>query len=425
MERDDRISAVLLDDEADSDYIRGVVAASAAEHLDVVAVSDPDSVIPAVRENTASVLILDMRGAAAREVARDALRSKPTLAVYFWTAFAADEDFRDIETSLNPVTRCAKGSKLADAPFAPTALRRSLVDPVRSLHRRPTVAPLPKEEFPPTTLSSAFRMGVDDFERLSFESARKLVREVREQSKAIVTHVFQNSSAEWLLIAGPNMDVIRWGATLGNMPDTVRIKELGNRYKYVPFLFTRPVIADDLELAGHTSWAECPPGEYYPSLGIDFVDEEGPTRQIHFDTGTPKTLLSCAMLVDSGVIDEPGPLDIRPGVRLPFGEFEWIDRVISVLLNDGSDSRRIKMRPLIILDWDESPFMRVCPHGECPGSDKSQAGWLCGRRLSGLLGRDVLMEGIALVLDGGTRTTRFVRKAEGTRPRPRWPWTER
>ena len=117
-----------------------------------------------------------------------------------------------------------------------------------------------------------------------------------------------------LLIAGPNIDVIRWGATLANMPDSQRISELGNRFGYMPLLFTRAMEVDEIDSPlGSRGWTECPPGDFYPCLGIDFTGGSTGTQQIHFDTGAVKTFLSLSRLEDAGVAGAILPIDIRPG----------------------------------------------------------------------------------------------------------------
>jgi hypothetical protein len=258
-------------------------------------------------------------------------------------------------------------------------------------------------------------MSVDEYNAMDLQDARALLAEAQIEASPIVKHIFENSDAEWLLVAGPEAEVIRWGASLANLPDTRRMIDLGHRYESAPILFTRPVEADDAEIStAGVGWRECPPGDYYPSLGVDFLGGSADTYQLHFDTGTPKTLLSYEVLVDSGVMEGAAPMDLRPGVREPSSPFQWVDRPVELVVSDGTSSRHLAVRPIVVMDWLTSPFMRRCSHGHCPGSRPG----VCGRREAGMLGRDTLIEGgLAIVLDGTTRTTRFYDPGPGKAPK--------
>jgi hypothetical protein len=210
------------------------------------------------------------------------------------------------------------------------------------------------------------------------------------------------------------------------MPDSRRISELGNRFGYIPLLFTRAMEVDEIDSPlGSRGWTECPPGDFYPCLGIDFTGGSTGTQQIHFDTGAVKTFLSLSRLQTAGVAGNILPIDIRPGER-GAQKFQYIDREIRILLSDGGEASALKIRAIVVFDWDQSPFARPCRHGNCPGTRREGPSdkWICGRREVGLLGRDVLTEGrLQVVLDGAERKTRFLRQDDEIGPRKR-PWRD-
>lgn len=422
-----KVKALLVDDEFRSDYIQGVIRTARPLGLQIRGV-DPKDVISAVSKYDPEVLIVDAKiKASPRQLARSAVRQRPELAIFFWTGFTGDEDFADLGTSLNPLIRCDVGVKAPRADTSQEILEDSLVAPIQALVERST----PLDYWPlreaTEAASRVFHMSVDVFSGLSIPEARELVDEAHREASGLVHYIFENSEAEWLLIAGPNMDVIRWGATLANMPDSRRISELGNRFGYIPLLFTRAMEVDEIESPmGSRGWTECPPGDFYPCLGIDFTGSSTATQQIHFDTGAVKTFLSLGRLQAAGVAGDILPIDIRPGER-GAQKFQYIDREVRILLSDGGEASPLKVRAIVVFDWDQSPFARPCRHGNCPGTRREGPSdrWICGRREVGLLGRDVLIEGrLQIVLDGAERKTRFLRQDdEGTGPRRR-PWRD-
>jgi hypothetical protein len=418
------VSALLVDDEVSSDFIQGVVKLAAELGLHIRPVEE-GAAVSAISEYGPDVLILDAKiRTSPRQLARLAVKQKPGLAVFFWTAFAADEDFDELSTSLNPLVDCGVGIKVPRADTSSEILGDSLVLPVLALaekSERRHIRPLPGG---PAARAEVFHTAVDEFNEMTIASARRLVAEGQEEAADIVHHIFDNSEAEWLLLAGPGMDVIRWGATLANMPDSRRIYTLGQRFGYIPLLFTRPVEVDQIDFQGVRKWSECPPGDYYPCLGIDFKGDPTSTQQIHLDTGAVKTLLSLERLEEAGVVGEYSPIDIRPGEHRAT-MFQFIDREVQILLSDGGEAAALELRVYVIFDWTKSPFSRICHHGSCPGSQRigSSGTWSCGRREVGLLGRDVLIEGrLRIVLDGAERKTRFLRADDDRGGPRREPW---
>ena len=423
-----KVEALLVDDEVRSEYIQGVIRTALLLGLQIRGV-DPKNVISAVAKYGPEVLIVDAKiKMSPRQLARSAVRQRPEMAIFFWTGFTGDEDFEDLGTSLNPLIRCDVGVKAPRADTSQEILEESLVAPIHALVERSSATldywPLRDAV---KTASRIFHMSVDEFSSVSIPEARELIDEAHREASGLVHYIFDNSEAEWLLVAGPNIDVIRWGATLANMPNSRRISELGNRFGYIPLLFTRAMEVDEIDSPlGSRGWTECPPGDFYPCLGIDFVGGSTGTHQIHFDTGAVKTFLSLSRLEDAGVAGAILPIDIRPGER-GAQKFQYIDREVRILLSDGGEAASLKVRAIAVFDWDQSPFARPCRHGNCPGTrrDGPADRWICGRREVGLLGRDVLTEGrLQIVLDGAERKTRFLRQDdEGIGPRRR-PWRD-
>lgn len=422
------VSAVLIDDEARSDYIQGVINTARRLGLEIRAVEEED-VESAVSEYSPEVLIVDAKiKTNPRQLARRAIKRDPKLAVFFWTGFAVDEEFEELGTSLNPLIRCGVGIKVPRADTSQEILKESLVAPVKALAGRTANQGFWRLRVGESTESEIFHMSVDDFNKLSISKARDLIAQAHEEASELIHHIFANSEAEWLLIAGPDIDVIRWGATLANMPDSRRILELGRLFGYIPLLFTRPMEVDEIEVSSRSSraWSECPPGDFYPCLGIDFTGATTSTQQIHLDTGAVKTFLSFERLQEEGVLGEINPIDIRPGER-GLQKFQYIDREVPILLSDGGEAAALRVRTIVVFDWDQCPFSRLCQHGNCPGTRRTgpPERWICGRREVGLLGRDVLIEGrLRIVLDGAERKTRFLRR-EDEHPKPkRRPWRD-
>jgi CheY-like chemotaxis protein len=379
----------------------------------ITAVPFDGDLTSALAREEVQVLIMDMRmPVSARQVARDAIRKRPDVAVFFWTEYVGDPEYEDLERSLNPLIRCAKGVKVPRADSDGEILESSLITPVRNLVRRPSSGALSASLGSSSAYgrsSRAFTLTVDEMMDLSIPAARGLVREAQELCRDEVHIVFQNSDAEWLLMAGPEMDIIRWGASRANLPDSRRIAELGRRHGHMPYLFRRPIESDEVTLG--STWCDCPPTDFYPCLGIDVLQGDSNVYQVHLDTGAPHTLLSYETLRESGAIDHAGSLDVRAGIREPNQPFEYLDQEVDLLLSDGSESQRVKVRPLIVFEWAHSPFSRRCPHGNCPGSRPAGGRFLCGRREAGLLGRDILVEGtLQVVLDGANQQTRFLRR---------------
>lgn len=407
------IDAVLVDDAVGSPFVQGVVRGAAPRGMRITAVPSEDDLTAELDRDEVQVLIVDMRmPVSARQVARDATRKRPDVAVFFWTEYVGDPEYEDLERSLNPLIRCAKGVKVPRADSDGEILESSLITPVRNLVHRPNSGALSASLGSADgrgRSSRAFALTVDEMMDLSIPSARSLVREAQQLCRDEVRIVFENSDAEWVLIAGPDMDVIRWGASRANLPDSRRIAELGRRQGRMPYLFRRPIESDDITLG--STWCPCPPTDFYPCLGIDVLQGDSNTYQVHFDTGAPHTLLSYETLSESGAIDQAGSLDVRAGIREPDQPFEYLDQEVDLLLSDGSESQRVKVRPLIVFEWALSPFSRRCPHGNCPGSRPAGGRYLCGRREAGLLGRDILVEGtLQVVLDGANQQTRFLRQ---------------
>jgi hypothetical protein len=96
-------------------------------------------------------------------------------------------------------------------------------------------------------MSRIFHTSVPGFNETALSEARELISEAQQEASELMHLIFENSEAEWLLLAGPDMDVIRWGATLANMPDSRRISELGHRFGFLPLLFTRPLEVDEID----------------------------------------------------------------------------------------------------------------------------------------------------------------------------------
>jgi hypothetical protein len=421
------VNALLVDDQAGSDYVQGVIRTAAPLGLSIRPV-DPDELVEAVSRYSPQVLIVDAKmKVSARRLARSAVKEKEELAVFFWTEFAADVDLRDLGYSLNPLTKCGVGMKAPRADTSGEILRESLVVPVKTLVERPHVPDIWPLNDQPKARSRVFEMTVDDYNGQSLDVARELLAEAHQEVAERVHHIFRNTDSEWLLIAGPDMDVIRWGATLANMPDSRRIFELGLRFRYVPLLFTRPMEVDEIDSPQSSrSWVECPPADFYPCLGIDFTGSSIGTKQIHLDTGSAKTFLSLERLRAARIVDEIRPIDLRPGeIERSKQKIQYIDRDVRIVLSDGGEATALHIRAMVVFDWDQSPFARFCHHGNCPGSQKvgGPAKWTCGMRAVGLLGRDVLIQGrLRVILDGVERKTRFLRQSDENHGSIERPW---
>lgn len=419
------VKALLVDDEASSDYIQGVIKCARPLGLEISTV-EPMRIVSAVSKDDPEVLIIDAKmKTSPRQIARMAVKANPELAVFFWTGYTSDADFKDLGTSLNPLIRCDVGVKAVRADSSPEILQEALVAPVHALVERPLAdCARPVLEFGEAQ-ARIFHMPVDEFNRQSISDARDLIAEGHQEASWVIESIFGYSSAEWLLVAGPNMDVIRWGSALANMPDSRRIFELGHRFRYIPLLFTRPMEVDEVEApVASRSWAECPPADYYPCFGIDFGGDSTGTQQIHFDTGAVKTLLSLERLMLTGVLGEFTPIDIRRSQR--GGQtFDYLDREVRILLSDGVEAASVNVRAAVVFDWDRCPFARLCHHGNCPGSrhEPHSRKWICGRREVGLLGRDILIAGgLRIVLDGAKQKTRFLRPGDERTSARKPPW---
>jgi hypothetical protein len=421
------VSALLVDDEVRSDYIQGVIKTAQPLGLDIRGV-EPNDVVSAVSKYGPDVLIIDAKmKTSPRRLARNAIRCKPELAIFFWTGFTGDADFDDLATSLNPLIRCDVGVKALRADTSREILEESLVAPVQALVERSVARDVWPLRDSVKGESRVFHMSVDDFNGETVADARELIDEAQREIGGLIHYIFENSEAEWLLVAGPDVDIIRWGATLANMPDSRRIMELGHRFRYIPLMFTRPMEVDDIDYyPGSRGWAECPPGDFYPCLGIDFTGDSTSTQQIHFDTGAVKTFLSLDRLQEAGVVGQILPIDIRPGER-GTQKFQYIDREVRMLLSDGGEASSLNVRAIVVFDWGQGPFARPCRHGNCPGTRQEGPPdkWICGRREVGLLGRDVLTEGrLRVVLDGAERKTRFLRREDENVKRRQRPWRD-
>jgi len=421
------VNAILVDDEARSDYIQGVISTARGLGLEIHAV-DEDDIDSAVSRYSPDVLILDAKiKRSPRQLARRAVRLRPKLAIFFWTGFAVDDEYEELRTSLNPLICVDVGIKVPRADTSQEILKESLVTPVRALAGQATNRGVWRLREGGPAKSEIFQMSVDNFNGLPIRQARDLVAQAHEEVGEVIHQIFSYSEAEWLLMAGPDIDVIRWGATLANMPDSRRILELGRRFGYMPLLFTRPIEVDEIDISrASRAWSECPPGDFYPCLGIDFSGSSTSTQQVHLDTGASKTLLSMERLQEAGVLGGINPIDIRPGER-GLQKFQYVDREVAMLLSDGGEATALTVRTIIVFDWDQCPFSRLCQHGNCPGTRRigPSERWMCGRREVGLLGRDVLIEGrLRIVLDGAERKTRFLRREdERGKPRRR-PWRD-
>ena len=415
-----RISALMVDDELDSAFIRGVVKGAAEYGVDIKGIPGGDDIRSQLQHADADVVILDLKMSAnAKQLARQCVRAQPGVAIFFWTGYPADPEFLDLDQTMNPLVRCAKGAKLKGADVNRQILANSLIAPIAQLLEASRPGARDQESLTEDHSGTGiFRMTVEEFCNLDQGTAMEVLHDAMEQCKPASSIIFEESQAEWLLVAGPQLDVIRWGASLANMPDSARMRDLGNRYGYMPVLVVRPVEADELGFIGgqDSGWSECGPGDFYPTLGVDFLRGKTKTGQVHLDTGTPRTLLSLEELEAAGALGDYGNMDLREAVRLPSQPFIWLDKRLTLVLSDGRDSRTVDVRVMVVKDWKSSPFTRMCSHGSCPGSEALGSKYMCGRRAVGLLGRDLLIAGqLVLVLDGVERRTKFLGSTEPER----------
>lgn len=184
------------------------------------------------------------------------------------------------------------------------------------------------------------------WQRMSPDSQDSVCEALAEKLDSRVGAIFQSSSAEWVVIAGPEGEVVRWG-TDPELPSDQVLDEIQAREGHVPFLFARSLDVDDISVGG-IPWPGTRRHRNYPSLKLRFLPGSGETHEVLFDTGSDANYLDQALAVNEGLNLGARP---RTGYRLG-GRVTFRELNAEVVLLDGRGSAGGQTAFRVVSNWD-------------------------------------------------------------------------
>ncbi len=262
---------------------------------------------------------------------------------------------------------------------------------------------------------SPFRLTREKFEALPEYQQDQLAVRVRKEAAQAIKAAF-GEGAVWVLLSGSRVKPIEVRFKVEDIPDEKEFRELTRGLKYAYFEYQRDYGAEGLAWAGPCSSSDL---TTYPTLTlllekapISDQDNEGSfgsgaieRRNIHFDTGSPETLLDYEMLVEYGLMQPTSRRSqmLRVETRESFFAHQHDVSLLFAEESDESNSKAIGVviRVLAVRDWWNSPWRRRCD-AECGVGKEVRKARYCINRC-GLLGRNILSQGrISIELNGAT-----------------------
>jgi CheY-like chemotaxis protein len=382
--------------------MRALVRLAESMGFRVQAHDDWRTAIAAVREHKPDVVILDVRMPERNgvELAEELWSVDRDVRIAFVTAFGTAPDELRILSLLDPTLPFVLIDKTRLALDDQTGFKLAFVDPIRKLRAaRPVRGPSePLRDGP----DSPFSVPVADYDHLALDAKLELNQRALLEAAAYLAELWETTDAQAVVLSGaPNL--ARWlTSEVDQFPVESVLRDISLASGRAVYVFSRPVQVEEFRLSG---WIGCPAQDYYPTINLEFDAANGPVLlNLHLDTGCPIVALSYEFFLDRGTIVPPSiPVTgLRESGRL----YSFFPIELPAIARDDTSSVGVTVSAQMVLDWENSPFARVCPGGRCTGSRPLvRGGFMCGRRL-GLVGRSLLVTNrLKIVLDGQRHTT--------------------
>lgn len=255
-----------------------------------------------------------------------------------------------------------------------------------------------------------FSIRFEDFMSMPLESRLAIQKGAHKLVDSLLDEYFIDKQREWIVVVGPERRVVKSSQRRSRLPTQNYLLKLGATSGYVPFLFTHPLVVE--ELSDDYGWHDCGGQNYYPTVILDFspaVSSGIPsTYHFHLDTGSLYSFLSHEEFTKLGIITPPHVYAVAKWGR--FRSVFFSEQDVQAILIDGSGSENVVLRCKAVLNWTKFPLARLCTTSRSKLSKYESVGQkyaLCERRL-GLVGRSFISGNkINLILNGKDCVTKI------------------
>lgn len=273
----------------------------------------------------------------------------------------------------------------------------------------------------------------EDFRILALDDQRDLLIQANEALRPFTNAVFEDSSAEFVVLIGPKPAVLMYGGLDASPPTEANLQQWETSYHVVPLVVYRPTEIEMVDDAA-ANWVVCSNAsdreirsvDVYPSLTLEI---NGHSATYHLDTGSVWTYLSYEASVEKGMVPRGTSMAgwSTQEIRIAGGSspilFKHFEADISAASLDGF--LPVRLNPRFVDGWRRTALARTCPFGRCVNSELVEGkGWYCGSR-SGLIGRDLIRSNRLLLILDSIRNQTYVAKdaaqfGESSRPQSDW-----
>lgn len=250
--------------------------------------------------------------------------------------------------------------------------------------------------------SNPFNMGFAEFQRLPEWVRFEIAQSVRKEAADAIEAAFADGNV-WVLVCGAKSKVARKEKSITSIPDEETVLDYAKRKRRAYFEFTPDLGSETMSWRGDCGSRDDQSLAGYPTISICYNSNTdlGEEEIVHFDTGTPVTLMDYDNLVDRNVI-KPSSRMIYSRRRETGQHFAHTVSKVAFFVRDQKpphDDVLAEYPIYAVKDWWRCPFIMECDK-ECNRGTEIGKKQLCKLR-AGLIGRDLIFNiGGALVLDG-------------------------
>jgi len=209
----------------------------------------------------------------------------------------------------------------------------------------------------PAATRDIFSITFEEYLAMSDEERDAIQDEAYEKYTKWIDEELGQRHARWMLVCGGT--VIESSPTLQNYPRDEKLREVGEQYGLIPFVFAAQPLIEEL------TWAVLPDNDFYPRLSIIVAAEnknlhdsqgDGLIITADLDTGSGDVFFDQAKLSNEGVIrrQEFRRANVHFHLGRPF-RYHILPVLIGVVTEAGKIISGV-IEALCVRDWSQSPF---------------------------------------------------------------------